>query len=251
MTKRAAFGSKLKMGTGEVQIETATTVGAITGTGDAHVTVTCTGMAGTPMTLHVPVVNLDTNAVATEKMRAYMLSTPAITALFWVTGTGADIVLTRKIPIATIANLNIATDNGTCTGLTPVANSVDTHAGEAAWTEIAQVQKIGGPGLAADTTDVTTHDSPSAFEEVVACILRSGEMSLDIVYDPGHATHDATTGLVEMYENETLVGYQLIWPGPYQWDFAAFVTGFTPDAPHAGGLTATVKMKLTGVPTLA
>lgn len=250
MTKRSAFHTELKMGTGEVQIETATVVGAITGSGDAHVTVTCTGMAGTPLTLHVPVVDLDTNAVATEKMRAYLLLTAAVTDLFWVTGTGADIVLTRKIPTATIANLNIATTNGTCTGLTPVANSVDTHAGEAAWTEIAQVVKIGGPGLALDTTDVTTHDSTAAYEELVACILRTGEMSLDIVYDPGGGTHDATTGLVEMLESETLCGYQLIWPGPYTWTFAAFVTGFTPDAPHSGGLTASVKMKLTGEPTL-
>ena len=55
-------------------------------------------------------------------------------------------------------------------------------------TIIAQVQSIGGPGLSADTVDVTSHDSTGAWEEVVVSILRSGEITLDIVYDPANAT---------------------------------------------------------------
>lgn len=124
-------------------------------------------------------------------------------------------------------------------------------AGPEVFTEIANVTNIGGPALSLDTEDVTTHDSTAAFEEHVPTVLRTGEVSLDIVYDPNAGTADATTGLVAKLENKTLTNFQLIFPDTTQWDFAAYVTGFEPSAPHDGALTATVKMKITGEPTLA
>ena len=117
-------------------------------------------------------------------------------------------------------------------------------------TAIAYVQNISGPGLTADTEDVTTHDSPGAWEEHVVTILRTGELSLDIVYDPTEATHDATTGLLAMKESRLPVGFSVVFPAPVTWAFAAFVTGFEPSAPHDGALTASVKLKITGAPIL-
>ena len=61
-------------------------------------------------------------------------------------------------------------------------------------TTIAAVSNISGPGLSLDTEDVTTHDSASGWEEVVGTILRSGEVSLDLVYDPNAATHKYASG---------------------------------------------------------
>lgn len=255
MTKQAAYGTLLKMGVGDVQIETATVLGTITaiGAGNAEVVITATGMSGTPLTLAVPVANDDTAVIVAGKIRTFLANdatAAAVVYLFEVSGTGADVVLTRRIPAATIANLNIAIHDGTCDGLTTADVSTGTHAGETTFTSIAQVQNISGPALALDTEDVTTHDSTAAFEEVVATILRTGELSLDIVYDPNAATHNATAGLVQMLETQTLCGFNLIFPGPYQWDFAAYVTGFEPSAAHDGALTATVSLKLTGAPTL-
>jgi predicted secreted protein len=252
MTKQAAFGTVLNMGVGDVQIETATLVGTISNPGSIDFTITCTGMTGSPLTLVIPVANGNASSVAAT-VRTFLnedASAAPVRALFSISGATDKVILTRKVPAATIANLNMGSATGTATGLTTTASSADTHAGEASFSAIAYVQNIGGPGLALDTEDVTTHDSTAAFEEVVGTILRSGELSLDILYDPNNATHDAATGLVSMLENKTLSAFQLVFPGPYQWDFAAYVTGFETSEPHDGALTAAVKLKITGAPTL-
>ena len=121
-------------------------------------------------------------------------------------------------------------------------------------TTIAQVAGISGPGLSADTEDVTTHDSTAAWEEHVVTILRSGEVSLDLEYDPAAATHKyASGGLLYDLVSRTAQTFSIVFSdtGNTTWSFSAFVTGFEPSAPHDGALTASVKLKLTGQPTLA
>lgn len=120
-------------------------------------------------------------------------------------------------------------------------------------TVIAQVSNISGPALSADTIDVTNHASTNAWEEVVIGILRSGEITLDIVYDPANATHkNAGNGLLADFLGRASTTYTLEFPdsATTEWAFSAFVTGFTPSAPHAGALTAAVSFKLTGDITL-
>ncbi|MCI0552562.1 MAG: hypothetical protein L0287_16550, partial [Anaerolineae bacterium] len=51
------------------------------------------------------------------------------TALFAVSGTGANVILTRLAPAANDATLNISINNGTCIGLTPTPTSANTTAG--------------------------------------------------------------------------------------------------------------------------
>jgi len=119
-------------------------------------------------------------------------------------------------------------------------------------TAIAYIQNISGPGLAADTEDVTTHDSTAAWEEHVVTILRSGEVSLDLEYDPAAATHkNASGGLLYDLVSRTAQTYSIVFPDATTWSFSAFVTGFEPSSPHDGALTASAKLKLTGQPTLA
>jgi predicted secreted protein len=121
-------------------------------------------------------------------------------------------------------------------------------------TTVAQVTNISGPGLSLDTTDVTTHDSASGWEEVVGTILRSGEVSLDLEYDPNGATHkNASGGLLADLIAKTPQTYSIVFPTSpaVTWSFSALVTGFEPSAPADGALTAAVKLKLTGAPTLA
>ena len=119
-------------------------------------------------------------------------------------------------------------------------------------TTIAAVSNISGPGLSLDTEDVTTHDSASGWEEVVGTILRSGEVSLDLEYDPAAATHkNASGGLLYDLASRASTTFSITFPDATVWSFTAFVTGFEPSAPHDGALTASVKLKLTGQPTLA
>lgn len=127
---------------GAAQVETATAVGTITLAGNAEVVVTATGMAGTPKTILVPVALDDTATVWAGKVRAALADDAAVSAMFDVGGLIANIRLTRKpsasfnVPggvlnlfHANIANLNIALDNGTCTGITTAGTSADTTAG--------------------------------------------------------------------------------------------------------------------------
>jgi hypothetical protein len=117
--------------------------------------------------------------------------------------------------------------------------------------EVAQVTNISGPGLGVDVEDVTTHDSTNAWEEQVATIIRSGEITLDIVYDPADGTHDAATGLVYRLEDQIYSFFKLIFSEDTEWESSGYVVGFEQGSPVGGALTATVKLKITGEPLLA
>jgi len=121
-------------------------------------------------------------------------------------------------------------------------------------TAYAGVTNISGPGLSLDTADVTSHDSTGAWEEVVGTILRSGEITMDIVYDPADATHKyAAGGLLYDMVQRTAVALTLVFSDTANttWSFNAFITGFEPSGPVEDALTATVTVKITGQPTLA
>ena len=120
-------------------------------------------------------------------------------------------------------------------------------------TAYAQVQSLTGPGLSADVIDVTNMASTNAWEEVVVGILRSGEMSMDIVYDPENATHaNAGSGLLADFLARASTTFTIVFPdtGATEWTFSAFVTGFEPSMPHDDALTAAVTFKLSGDITL-
>jgi hypothetical protein len=115
--------------TSTAQVETATAAGTITGSGNASVVVTAAGMTGSPKTKVVAVLENDTAAAWAAKVRAALTADADIAALFTVGGSGASIILTRKTPAANDTTLNIALDNGTCTGITTAASSANTTAG--------------------------------------------------------------------------------------------------------------------------
>jgi predicted secreted protein len=202
----------------------------------------------------VPVVDDDTPSMVAAKARAAIGANAAITALYHVGGSGAEVVLTRKAAVANVADLNIAYDNDTCAGLTPDATSDNTVVGglAEAFTTIAQVRNISGPGLSLDVEDVTTHDSTGAWEEVVATVLRSGEITLDLVWDPATPTHSNGVGLLAVMPRRATRNFKVIFPDAASttWSFAAEVVNFEPDAPHDGALTSSVTLKLTGEVTL-
>lgn len=249
MTKEAAFGTIFNIGTR--QVETAVIVGTVEDAGNATVTVTATTLvAESPVETVVALLSGDTPDVVAAKFATALNLDATLTDHFIITSNGPDLILTCKEPAANNASINIEYANTSCTGLSDDASSNNTTAG-VAYVAVAQVSNIGGPGLALDTDDVTTHDSASGWEEMVGTILRSGEVTLDLVYDPNAASHSyATDGLGDRYENKKLTRCQLTFPGPYTWTFSAFVTGYEPASPADGALTASVTLKITGAPTL-
>jgi phage tail sheath gpL-like len=82
-------------------------------------------MTGTPITTNVAVVASDTASAVAGKIRTALQGVANITSFLTVGGTGATVTLTR-MNSASITNLNIAIDNGTCTGLTAAPTSADT-----------------------------------------------------------------------------------------------------------------------------
>lgn len=120
-------------------------------------------------------------------------------------------------------------------------------------TLVAQVQSFSGPALSADVIDVTNMASTNAWEEAVVGILRSGDLSMEIVYDPANATHaNAGSGLLADLIARASTTWTLVFPdaASSEWAFSAFVTGFEPDMAHDGALTAAVTFKPTGDMTL-
>ena len=247
--KYAAFGTSLSVGV--KQIETATAAGTVTASGDATVIVTADGVTGTPITFTVAVLENDTPTMWAAKVRTALLADANLVAVYDVGGYGPYITLTRIIAAANDASLNISLDNaavGGSTGITTAATSANTLAG-VVLTDVAQVSNLSGPGLSMDTEDVTCHDSTGAWEEHVGTILRSGELTIDIVYDPNDATH---AGLHTKLAARTAYNFAIEFPSTaaVTWRFDGFVTGFEPSAPVDGALTASVTVKITGQPTL-
>jgi len=121
------------------------------------------------------------------------------------------------------------------------------------FTTIAEVTEIGGPSLALDPLDVTSHTSPGAFREFIGGLLDGGEVTFTINYVPTNATQDATTGLIADMIARTVRNFQLIFPdvGSTQWSFAALITAFEPAEPVDDRLSAELTLKVTGQPTLA
>lgn len=117
---------------------------------------------------------------------------------------------------------------------------------------IAQVTTVSGPSLALDAVEVTNHDV--GWSQFVGGILRGGEVSFEINYDPAHATHEATsTGLVDDMVDRTVRNFQLVFPddATTTWAFSALVTSFEPGAPVDDKLGASVTLTVSGQPTLA
>jgi len=127
------------------------------------------------------------------------------------------------------------------------------YRGTSSGTLYTQVISISGPSLSADVIDVTAHDSTAAWEEVVVGILRSGEITMEVVYDPASAVYkNSGTGLLADLIGRASTTYTLKFPDSAgtEWAFSAFVTGFEPSMPVDGALTATVTFKPTASMTL-
>ncbi len=111
------------------QTETATVVGTITLTGNASVTVTAFGMTNSPKTISVAVTDTDTASIVGGLIRTALAFDVDVSAMFLVSGAGANVVLTKHVAAANDSTVNIAIDNGTCTGLTAAPTSTNTTAG--------------------------------------------------------------------------------------------------------------------------
>lgn len=120
---------------------------------------------------------------------------------------------------------------------------------------IAEVLSITALSLSTESVDVTNMDSPDNFMEFIPGLRDSGEVSFDINYIFGNATHGSSIGILQDFEDvETTVrNWKIVFPdvGTTTWSFAGFVTGFTLTDPVDTTVTASITIKVTGKATFA
>lgn len=117
------------------------------------------------------------------------------------------------------------------------------------FTPIAEVTGISGPALSQETAEVTHHESPGGFGEMIGTILRAGEVTLELNFIPINVTQkNLRTDLV----NKTLRNFKIVFPDPAAttWSFSALVTSFEVTEPVDDKLGASVTLSISGQPVL-
>src|SRR3990172_7745557 len=150
------------------QVETAVVVGTVTGSGNATVTITALGMANTPKAVSVAVTSADTASIVGGLIRTTLAFDVDVAALFLVSGSGANVVLTKHIAVANDDTLNIAIANGTCTGLTAAPTSTNTTAGTGLTNGYCTLAQLKSPSILNLTS--TTYDE--ILEKVINGVSR-------------------------------------------------------------------------------
>ena len=120
-------------------------------------------------------------------------------------------------------------------------------------TPIAEILTITGPTMNRDQLDVTNQGSTGGFREFINGLINLGSLSFSINYIPTAATHDAATGLLDVFESGEVREFNLVFPdgGNTTWVLRGIVNGFEVSVPVDAQLTADITIVLTGVPTFA
>jgi predicted secreted protein len=108
---------------------------------------------------------------------------------------------------------------------------------------VAEVGDIKGPELSRDDIDVTSHDSPADYEELIGGLKKSGDVSFKINWAPGDGSHAA---LWDAYGTGALTSFTLTTPAGSVLAFDANVSGIGPDFPVNGVVSCDIKLKVTG-----
>ena len=109
-------------------------------------------------------------------------------------------------------------------------------------TTLAEVTNLSGPGLSLDPLEMTSHDS-GGDREFIGGLLDGGEVTAEINFMPGNATHKQ---VIADMKARTVTTWSVVFPDTSTWSFSAFPTAFEPSAPVDGKLAASITLKVTG-----
>lgn len=152
----------------------------LSGEGNATVVVTSSGMTGSPVTLSVPVESSDTADIVADKIKVAIENNENITALYDVSISDTDVILTAKAPASNVSNLNIALSNGTCAGLTAVSTSANTIAGVATVKQQEHIYVTGTIGTAGNAAVVVTAEGLANSPITLSVPVASGDSSTTV-----------------------------------------------------------------------
>ena len=118
---------------------------------------------------------------------------------------------------------------------------------------IAEVKDNKGPKLSLETEDVTSNDSTDGWVEHIGTLLDGGDVSFELNWLPANATQSFSAGLLKDMVGRTKRNFQLVVPAATSltWTFAALVTEFQPELKVKGAQVASIKLQISGKPTLA
>ena len=113
---------------------------------------------------------------------------------------------------------------------------------------IARVSNIEPPQLKRDTQETTAHDSPDGYKTFQGGLVDAGDVGIDLIYNPN--IHDVLVS--DLNDNEPR-NYRIVFPTTPSatWSFEAVMTEFSSKAPYDDKLTASVKFKVSGKPTIS
>jgi predicted secreted protein len=121
------------------------------------------------------------------------------------------------------------------------------------FTSIAEITKLTPPSMSRDSKDVTSQQSPDGYREFIAALRDGGEVGIEANWLPTNSTHNATTGLLETFNDNDTHNWKIILPDNLATiSFAGFLIAFEPGdltPEDEGTLTATIKVS--GKPTVA
>ena len=118
-----------------------------------------------------------------------------------------------------------------------------------AFTAIAEVKDITGPGLTREFAEFTHQQSSGGYREYKPTFKNSGDVTFKCNFLPDDTTQGfATTGLLKDYEDGILRNIQLLFPdtGATLASFAAYVANIQPTAPVGSALELNVTLRITG-----
>jgi predicted secreted protein len=122
-----------------------------------------------------------------------------------------------------------------------------------AFTTMAEVTNLGGPGFSADSIDATHMASPNGWREFIAGLLDGGEVSADCNYLPGDSSHGPASGALYIFKSRLTRNWRITFPTSpaVLWILPAIVTGFELDIPVDDKMGLSLTLKVAGEPTLA
>lgn len=124
---------------------------------------------------------------------------------------------------------------------------VEGNTSPAEWFELGEVTNITPPSESVDVIDATHMASPGRYREFIQGLIDGGEASIDVNWVPGAATDDYVFAWRAAGESRNM---RITTNNNTTYTFPSFVTGWTPQIPVDGKMTATLTVKAAGAITV-
>lgn len=119
-----------------------------------------------------------------------------------------------------------------------------TSTGPDVYTTLGQMKDIKPSGFSVDMVDATHNESDDATEEVIPGLVRTGETSFNIHYNPASATMALLDGAKRLKKT-----FREVWPDGRYVQYDGYITNVEPDAPTEDKAVAAVTLKRSGPAT--